>query len=269
VTEIREPVEKWKELGRLEQFYADPVRRSYQFQTRAFHDRVAEAQEKYRLYSDTTDVFILERSIFTDKLFLEMLKDTGCEDQSEYEDYLDLWTMWEKVMPFRPDLFVYLRPAVDVCMARLRSRARDEEQGVSADYQQRLQEKHDAFFGGEYVVINECHCTPRLLLETNDNFKHDPQVQAQLTDAVEEVIAGIRSKESGATRSVAVGLANPVNPEPGSISVGNGPIQAVPGSAVIGNGSTLSTPIGASSANLLLSGSLMLAAALAIWKLSK
>src|SRR3990167_7037947 len=97
VTEIREPVEKWKTTGRLQQFYNDPHRRGYQFQTRAFHDRIRESQEKYRLYKDSTDIFIIERSIFTDKLFMKMLLESNTIDITEYEDYFDLWTMWSEL----------------------------------------------------------------------------------------------------------------------------------------------------------------------------
>ena len=195
VTEVREPVEKWKESGRLQQFYKDPSRRGYQFQTRAFHDRVRESQQKYRQYHTNTDVFLLERSIFTDVLFTKMLLETGMIDQTEYEDYIDLWTMWEEVMPFKPDLFIYLKPDLDICMQRLRERARDGEEGVNEEYQRRLQEKHDEFLGSDYVSIGECHYVPRLLLETNCNFRDDPIVQQEICRRINDELYTIQNNK--------------------------------------------------------------------------
>ncbi len=192
VTEVREPVEKWKDSGRLQQFYKDPNRRGYQFQTRVFHDRVRESQEKYRCYKDDTDIFLLERSIFTDKLFMIMLLESKTIDITEYEDYIDLWTMWSETMPFQPDLFVYLKPDIQTCMNRLRERNRDGEADVSEVYQQQLQKKHDEFLGNEFVAISDCHYVPRLLLPTNSNFRDDQKVQEDLSHQLETVLKTIR-----------------------------------------------------------------------------
>ena len=192
-TEVKEPVDKWKASGRLQQFYSDPSRRGYQFQTRAFHDRVRECQDKYRLYKDTTDVFILERSVFTDILFMKLLLETDTIDNTEYDDYLDLWTMWEEVMPFKPDLFVYLKPTVDMCMQRLRERNRDGEAGVSEEYQLGLQEKHDNFLGEDFVAISDTHYVPRILLDTDSNFRDDPEIQSEICEKIVRILWKLRN----------------------------------------------------------------------------
>lgn len=194
ITEVKEPVDQWKASGRLQQFYADPSRRAYQFQTRAFHDRVREAQTKYHQYRESTDIFLLERSVFTDLLFMKMLYESGTIDQTEYEDYLDLWKMWEEVMPFKPDLFVYLRPQVTTCMTRLQLRNRDGESGVKQEYQEKLQAKHDEFLGEDYVAISDCHYVPRLLLDTDSNFKDDPAVQHEISEKLEAVLKIIKAQ---------------------------------------------------------------------------
>lgn len=194
ITEVREPVDKWKENGRLDLFYKDPARRGFQFQTVAFHDRVREAQEKFHRYKHSTDVFLLERSIFTDVLFTKMLYESGTIDKTEYEDYLNLWKMWEEVMPFKPDLFIYLKPDLDVCMERLKERNRSEETGVSLEYQRKLEEKHQEFLGDEFVAIGDCHYVPRLLLNTNSNFRDDPKIQEQISSMIEQEFKNIRSR---------------------------------------------------------------------------
>ena len=195
VTEVREPVEKWQETGLLKKFYTDPKRWGYLFQTMVFHDRVAEAQTKNQLYKDSTDVFLLERSVFTDILFMQMLQESNTIEKHEYDSYLRLWTMWEKVMPFKPDVFVYLKPDIKVCMKRLLERNRGEELDISEEYQLKLQEKHDEFLGKEFVTISECHYVPRLLLETDSNFRDDPEIKRKLSEQLENVLKTIRERK--------------------------------------------------------------------------
>lgn len=186
VTEVREPVEKWKENGRLAQFYQNPGRRGYQFQTMAFHDRICEARETYGKCMDT-DIFLLERSIFTDILFMKVLYESGAIDKTEHDDYLDLWTMWKYLMPFEPDLFLYLRPAVETCMQRLKERNRDAEAGVTEEYQRLLLQKHDEFLSGEMVNIGT-KLVPRLLLNGDSNFRDDAEVKEAICNIVEQQV---------------------------------------------------------------------------------
>lgn len=99
-------------------------------------------------------------------------------------------------MPFKPDLFVYLKPDLDVCMRRLRERHRNEELRVTDEYQKKLQDKHDEFLGNEFVAISDCHYVPRLLLETNSNFRDDPEIKQRLSEQLEEVLKTIRVQKS-------------------------------------------------------------------------
>lgn len=205
VTVVREPVDMWKAKGSLQQFYKDPSRRGYQFQTRAFHDRVRESQKQYLKYRKVTDIFLLERSVFTDLLFMKMLRESGTIDQTEYDDYFDLWTMWEEVMPFLPDLFVYLKPGIDVAMSRLQERNRDGESAVSVGYQTALQEKHDEFLGNDCVVLPPTgHNVPCYHMTTNGNFRDDPETKKQIAEELLDRISHIRLEKFRAQRSKSV-----------------------------------------------------------------
>jgi len=168
--------------GSLQQFYKDPSRRAYQFQTRAFHDRIKECQNQYTKYKHCTDIFILERSIFTDMLFMDMLYESKTIDDSEYRDYKDLWSMWEELMPFHIDLFVYLRPDVEIAMERLHKRNREGET-VNVEYQKALQRKHDDFLGGDDVVISSSH-VPCFHLYTNSDFLNNYEVKEDIAHAI-------------------------------------------------------------------------------------
>lgn len=199
ITVIPEPVNKWKESGILERFYEDPKRWAYHFQTKAFLDRVNLSNVLYRKYRDVTDIFILERSIFTDNLFMEVLHDSKTIDDLEYDDYKEWWSMWSNVMPFEPDIFVYLRPSIDECMNRVSERDRggeilDDTKGVTKSYQSLLLEKHDAFLGGRSANIGECHHIPVVKLETDENFRDDEGVKHRISDTFEEIISHLRSR---------------------------------------------------------------------------
>ena len=87
---------------------------------------------------------------------------------------VNLWKMWKELMPFTPDLFVYLKPDIEVAMERLHKRNREGET-VSVEYQKALQEKHADFLGKDMVNISESRYVPCFHLFTNANFlTHDP-----------------------------------------------------------------------------------------------
>lgn len=192
VTVVHEPVEKWKINGSLEQFYNNPKRRGFQFQVMAFHDRVALAQEMFDKKSEKTDVFLLERSIFTDMLFLQMLYDSGMIDDSEKRDYENLWKMWKQTMPFNPDMFVYLRPNIQVAMERLNKRARSGEDKVSLEYQKKLQKKHDDFFTNPIIDGNAVRC---FRLNIDEDFKNDKIIQDTIVQMFEKDIIKIMNEK--------------------------------------------------------------------------
>ena len=188
VTVVKEPVDKWHSTGILQRFYADPKRWGYHFQTTAFHDRVVENLEMFQRHGHTSDIFILERSPFTDTLFMELLYEAGDVDDLEMQDYQRWWKLWYKVMPYQPDLFVYLKPELEECMRRLKARNRSGEEGVSVDYQRRLEGKHDKFFAGDTVQISECSSVKCVKIETNENFKDEPHVRDKITTMFEQMI---------------------------------------------------------------------------------
>ena len=144
---VEEPVKLWREDGLLEMFYKDKKRRGFQFQVRAFHDRIVEARKiKDNIAEGEMGVVIMERSIFTDIIFMDCLKELGNVDNTEYRDYLKLHSMWKELFPFTPSLFLYLKPELSEVMNRMRNRGRREESDVSFAYQEKLKKKHDDFF---------------------------------------------------------------------------------------------------------------------------
>lgn len=156
VTVIREPVDQWGEL--LPLFYKDPAKYAYLFQTMAFHDRVRESQDKWGEYSDTTDIFITERGALSDTLFVKSLHEQKLMSDVEVKCYMKWWNLWSDVIPFKPDLFVYLSPSMDTIMDRVKKRSRPGEEGISLDYQLILKKYHDDLFDSnskEHIIVHK------------------------------------------------------------------------------------------------------------------
>lgn len=152
---VKEPVEKWETCGILQRFYDDPKRWAYHFQCKAFHDRVLENIQAYEQNGNTPDLYILERSCFTDNLFMEMLHESHTIDDLELQHYREWWKLWARIMPYLPDIFVYLKPDINTCMLRLYIRNRTEESNIPREYQIALEKKHDEFFKGDFIDLSD------------------------------------------------------------------------------------------------------------------
>lgn len=151
-----EPVELWRETGALAHFYKDVNAHAYEFQTFVFVTRIKSILETIESNPDT-DIFIMERSIFTDRyIFVEMLKDKiGPVRMTMYNMW---WDMWSKLFPFRPSTWVFLNTSLQEADRRICIRDRSEESAVDIEYQRHLQHTHVAFYDklkadGEHVII--------------------------------------------------------------------------------------------------------------------
>lgn len=166
---VNEPVDEWRGVGILQEFYEDhpPEHRkfaAYDFQTFTFVTRVGETIKTVKA-NPGADVFILERSVLTARfVFVELLR--KLMEPRRMVMYDRWWNMWTQVMPIQPTKFVYLKPSIDSCMHRLEKRAREGEVtddgkradrtdteavargGVSTAYQYRLRRAHEAFLQG-------------------------------------------------------------------------------------------------------------------------
>lgn len=191
VCPVYEPVETWKENGSLERYYSDPSRYGYQFQTRVFHDRVKACQDAFNFFEggDIPDIFILERSVYTDRIFMKMLHESSVVSDHEYRDYMDLWTMWRELMPFSFDMFIYLNPSVEAAMERIHVRARGGESRVTKDYQSSLRKEHDLFFKGDVITSKDgCYRAirgrPIYHITTDENFIEDEKLKNDIVDGL-------------------------------------------------------------------------------------
>lgn len=174
---VSEPVEEWKRVGILQEFYEhgsspEPGMVAYDFQTYTFVTRVEETIKVAESHPEAT-IFLLERSPWTDRfVFMELQRELcGPRRMEMYERW---WNMWMRIMPFAPNKILYLKPSIRDCMDRVTHRAREGEvkegdqeataedeakeeddtggDGVLAAYQARLVRAHDCFLLGEHAA---------------------------------------------------------------------------------------------------------------------
>lgn len=180
---VAEPVDKWRESGLLSRYYSDIKTNAYLFQTQAFHDRVRACQDAWK-FRNETDVFLLERSVLSDRLFVEMLREDGLFDDLLYKCYNDWWGMWNELIPFTPSLFLYVKTSVTECMKRIAKRARPGEEGITAEYETRLLAQHERFFGGESVLVREGVSRPCMHLINEVDYRESDVQRRNIVDAV-------------------------------------------------------------------------------------
>lgn len=142
---IEEPVKLWLELkgddnkNILQEFYEDPNRYSYIFQTMVFKTRlnsIDHPQEK--------DIRFSERSIWTDKyVFGKSCIESHKMNSLEASCY-NFWFDWleEKFNP-QPDGIIYIKTSPQKCMERIEKRGRVEESTIPLSYLEELDYRHN------------------------------------------------------------------------------------------------------------------------------
>lgn len=161
---IREPVNLWIEIkgsngnNLLQEFYEDPQRYSYLFQTMVFKTRLESLD-----HEQTKPYRFSERSIWTDRyVFGKSCINSQKMNTLETNCY-KFWFNWlEDKFSKKPDGIIYLRTDPTKCLERMRERARHEENSVSLDYLSEIHNYHEEW-------LNEWTQTPLLIIDNNSD----------------------------------------------------------------------------------------------------
>jgi len=159
---ITEPVEVWQNItgnGKniLQQFYEDPSRYAYLFQTIVFKTRL-QSIDKPQLKL----IRFSERSIWTDKyVFGKSCIESNRMNELEKNAYYQ-WFEWLEEKFFKtPDGIIYLKCSPEKCYERMNRRGRNEESTVSIEYLKEIHLNHEEW-------LNSWMKTDKLILN-NDN----------------------------------------------------------------------------------------------------
>ena len=162
---VDEPVHIWQALkdsadrSLLQCFYEDKTRWSYTFQNAAFITRImgsTAALEKAK--SDIVSghkekiVIISERGIFTDRyVFASMLHADGSLNPLEWELYTYWFDHFSKNVKL--DGIIYVTTESGVCKDRIKTRGRQGEESISAEYLNELHKYHENWLNNATVPV--------------------------------------------------------------------------------------------------------------------
>jgi deoxyadenosine/deoxycytidine kinase len=127
---------------------------------------------------------ILDRSIYEDAyIFSRALHQMNNLNERDFLAYRRIFDLVVDHLP-PPDLLIYLRAPVEVLMDRIRSRGREIETGITADYLALL----DSFYEEWMVVFDIC---PVLTIRTDDlDFVHIPRHLDIVVERIQDTLAG-------------------------------------------------------------------------------
>ncbi|XP_042327379.1 deoxyguanosine kinase, mitochondrial isoform X2 [Sceloporus undulatus] len=201
-----EPVSKWQKVqaagvppapssqsvgNLLQMVYQDPTRWAYTFQTYSCLSRLKAQLEPLPAKSPNAQelVQVFERSIYSDRyVFAKNLFEIGHLAETEWIIYQDWHSFLLQAFEDQLSLhgFLYLRAPPEICLERLRRRARPEEDGVQLHYLEQLHTQHENWL---VKKITKIHCqnvrdAPVLLLDVTKDFESDPKEQGRLMSQV-------------------------------------------------------------------------------------
>ena len=140
---VEEPVKQWQNLGGmnlLDAFYSDPQRWGFSFE---FYSMLTKIQALLNAAKSDKPVIVIERSILSNKVFMDLSHELGKLEEMEYRMLMNTYDFYlEHVYPQLSGI-IYLDTPVDECIKRITKRNRGEECGIERSYLQALKDKLD------------------------------------------------------------------------------------------------------------------------------
>ena len=171
ILEERYQIPLFRELTRrttlqlLDRFYVDKPRWAFTLQVHFLNERFRMIKEIFRNGGG-----LLDRSIYGDRIFADLLHDDGdmTDEESEtYETLLD--NMLEHAQ--KPDLLVYLDCSVETALERIKRRNRGLESGIPREYLEKLNDRYLAWYASYDL-------SPKVMIDT-ETFHVDEPVQLE------------------------------------------------------------------------------------------
>ena len=150
---VEEPVKKWQNLGGmnlLNSFYSDPQRWGFSFE---FYSMLTKIQALLKVADSDKPIIIIERSILSNKIFMDLSNELGKLDKMEYSMLKKTYDFYlENVYPQIAGI-IYLDTPVDECIKRITKRNRGEECNIEKSYLEAIKKKLDELADSSTRVV--------------------------------------------------------------------------------------------------------------------
>lgn len=169
----------------LPDFYRDM--RSWAFHLQVFF--LGHRAQQHLTLAALPQSAIVDRSIYEDaEIFSRASLFLGNLTERDHASYRRVYDLVVDSLP-APDLLIHLRAPVSVILKRIRSRGREMEKGITADYLGLL----DRFYQEWLAGFDLC---PVLTIRTDDlDFVHKPGHLEVVIDRMNEILAGKETVE--------------------------------------------------------------------------
>jgi deoxyadenosine/deoxycytidine kinase len=135
-------------MNLLEDFYKDKKRWAFALQIHFLNERFRMVKEIHK-----NGIGILDRSIFGDNIFAEMLNEDGYMTNDEYDTYKSLLNNMSQHIS-GPNVLLYIDCDLETALKRIQIRGREMEQSVDESYWKRLNEKYTKWYS-EYNLSDK------------------------------------------------------------------------------------------------------------------
>lgn len=189
---IPEPLLTWQSIkgsnntNILEEFYLDPKRWSFSFQTLVYMSRINTIREAMNKPSNRGKIFITERSVYADKeIFAKNAINSGLMNELEKNMYEYMYKNWTSIVENNseftalPTCVVWVNTDPIMCYNRIKQRGRGEEKSVSIDYLVSLDKVHNSWLKS---------FPNTLTLDGNVDDKVDPKKYDKMIESIEKFI---------------------------------------------------------------------------------
>ena len=150
---VEEPVKKWQNLGGmnlLNSFYSNPQRWGFSFE---FYSMLTKIQALLNAADSDKPIIIIERSILSNQIFMELSNELGKLDKMEYCMLRKTYDFYlENVYPQIAGI-IYLDTPVDECIKRITKRNRGEECNIEKSYLEAIKKKLDELADSSTRVV--------------------------------------------------------------------------------------------------------------------
>lgn len=166
----------------LDLFYHDRHKYSFPLQIFFLNKRFEHIKNVH-----AEELAVLDRSIYADKIFAEMLRDNGEMEEANYRIYEELLTnMLEHCRP--PTLMINLQIDVDSAIKRIEKRGRDYELITERSYWEDLNTRYRQFFD-DYAY------SPTLTIDVSKlDFENNPVHEQQVLELISDKLVELGRK---------------------------------------------------------------------------
>ena len=150
---VEEPISKWQNIGNenlLEKFYENPERWCFSFE---FYSMLTKIQALLKAADSDKPIIVIERSILSNKVFMDLSKELGKLDKMEYCMLMNTYDFYLQNVYPQISGIIYLDTPVDECVKRITKRNRGEECNIEKSYLEALKRKLDELANSSTMIV--------------------------------------------------------------------------------------------------------------------